>query len=237
MQLTIQRIDFDLAVEFSEMSAFRGAVARLLSDQLKKSGSPELADLAHQHEKDSSVIYRYPLIQYKHLYGRAAIIGIGEGANAVECLRNLGHEAVRLHGRHAQLTTLQQKRNTLGLRLLPEPQTYTINKWIALNADNYAQYQVADGLIGRAMILESLLKHHVVEFAKGVGWHIPQKFRLHIQEMESYPIGFKGNTFLAFTVKFATDAFLPNYIGLGKGKSHGYGMIKQVSSKKGHRRP
>ena len=39
-------------------------------------------------------------------------------------------------------------------------------------------------------------------------------------------IKYKNTHLLAFNLDFSTNVFLPNYIGLGKGASHGYGMVR-----------
>jgi len=36
---------------------------------------------------------------------------------------------------------------------------------------------------------------------------------------------------LAFNIEFKTNVFLPNFIGLGKGVSIGFGTIKQIYQK------
>ena len=48
---------------------------------------------------------------------------------------------------------------------------------------------------------------------------------------EPFARSFKRQKLMAFNVEFSTNAFLPSFIGLGKGVSHGFGIVFQNKQK------
>jgi hypothetical protein len=74
-----------------------------------------------------------------------------------------------------------------------------------------------------------ILIGNIISFAKGVKWDIEKNISLKIQSIEKEGLlKFKKNQLLGISLKFEANVFLPNYIGLGKGVSHGFGIIKQI---------
>lgn len=97
---------------------------------------------------------------------------------------------------------------------------------LALNGENYKKYQAIDGLAGRIEFLEKLLVGNILSFAKGIDWRIEKPVKVEIQELKGQKmIRYKGVPLIAFDVNFKTNVFLPNFLGLGKSASHGYGVI------------
>ncbi|MBK7886859.1 MAG: hypothetical protein IPJ86_05990 [Bacteroidetes bacterium] len=62
---------FDNEIKPHEIPAFRGAI-------IKKVGLDNF--LFHNHREDGSVMYQYPVIQYKQIYGKPAIYCLDEGS-------------------------------------------------------------------------------------------------------------------------------------------------------------
>lgn len=224
MQLVIRHLSFDVPLSFSEIAAFRGAIANLVGYE---------HDLFHQHEQDKGYHYRYPLIQYKRLHQQAAITGLGKGAETLQLLSDRLPAPIKLGNRSITLDANKDLLRLLLLDLRPKPEVYTISKWLALNPENYQLYQQADGLKEQVGILEKVLASNIIAFASGIGWDIPQPFKVFILSLDdSYPIVYKNTTLMGFSIKFKTDIFLPNYIGLGKGASRGFGIVKEVRKSK-----
>ena len=109
------------------------------------------------------------------------------------------------------------------------PYSYKLMRWQALNQDNYPKYQEKEGL--RAMIdfLEPLLANHLIAFAKGIAWQIPQRFEVQITEM--YPIRYpkyKDIRPMVFNFNFDSNLLLPDHIGIGKGAALGFGTLTRI---------
>ena len=233
-KLRFLRVDFDLPIKFQEVSKFRGAIAELV-------GREEV--LFHHHFQDENgeekFLYKYPLIQYKRLYGNAAIICLGDAVEEIHKIFESGNSwKIHLGKREVKLRIHSLRLHEYQLRLLNdgESYTYTINKWLGLNSENYQKYLKIEGLSARINFLDKILSGNIINFANGMGWQIPTqdqgRFDLQITDLETHVMPFKGETLTAFSVTFKTNLFLPSYIGLGKGVSRGYGMLKFKPQKK-----
>jgi CRISPR/Cas system endoribonuclease Cas6 (RAMP superfamily) len=68
-----------------------------------------------------------------------------------------------------------------------------------------------------------------LSFAKGIGWTIEKQIEVKFTSSPKPSwISLKGNKVLAFEVSFASNVFLPAYMGLGKSVSMGFGVVKSV---------
>ena len=72
-------VTFDTEIEFNEIPLFRGAVLKSLG------GNANL--LYHNHISDHSFRYSYPLVQYKCLHGKAAIVCVEDGVDLIGQIR------------------------------------------------------------------------------------------------------------------------------------------------------
>ena len=232
--LRFLRVDFDLPIKFQEVSKFRGAIAELVGRD---------SVLFHHHYQDEKgeekLLYQYPLIQYKRLYGNASIICLADAVEEIHKIFEGGNSwKIHLGRREVRLRIDSLRLHEYQLKLLPQGEnyTYTLSKWLSLNAENYLKYQKLEGLRARIEFLEGLLAANIITFANSLSWQIPTqaqgKFSLYIEDLETHVMPFKGEQLTAFSVTFKTNIFLPNYIGLGKGASRGYGMLKFKSQKK-----
>ena len=73
-KINLLKATFDLPLHAKQLAQFRGAVAE--SAGLEN-------DLFHNHKGENEFHYRYPLIQYKLNKGKACMVGIGEGVDAL----------------------------------------------------------------------------------------------------------------------------------------------------------
>lgn len=109
--------------------------------------------------------------------------------------------------------------------------SYQLHNWIGLNAKNYEAYQKASGLKEQLEILEQVLTGNILSMAKGLGWEIDKQLEVSIQKInQTKPIRHKGTQSMSFNLAFETNVALPNYIGVGKSVSHGFGVIKKKNN-------
>ncbi len=173
--------------------------------------------------------HAYPLIQYKSLMGKAAILYLGKAVNHIDRLFNNSITEVQIEGKslsfeiekiHARIYTLTTHENL---------RKYDIINWIPLQDQNFKDFQSLESENERLSFLSNLLTANILSFAKGVGWHIDEQ--VIIKDLQIYQqkwISFKNQKFLSFNVRFKTNVFLPDHIGLGKGAAHNYGVIFPV---------
>jgi len=187
-------------------------------------------DLWHQHKQADTekLHYRYPLIQYQLKQGKASITAIGEGVAALKLWLQNNNQAINWAGKKVQLSLLgypTEQQVTVGIT--DKQTTYRLYKWIALNQQQYKQYVQAADFIVKTKILQQCLQNHLVALSFTL---LPQNTQ-NTQTIESTLIDLTGqkivnvygNKLLAFDVVFSNNLKLPNFIGIGKAVSLGFG--------------
>jgi len=220
-RLKYLKVVFNDKLRSHEIPAFRGAVA-------EKVGKEHL--LFHQHT-GKGYRYAYPLIQYKSLGGQPALICLGEGVEEVHHFFTQRDWSIRIGDRRLDMPVETLNMNQFTLQVWNQTFTYRIKNWIALNQENYIRYQDIPHLGERINFLEQKLIGNILSFAKGIGWWIDQDKQIKVRLLdlpEPRPVKYKQVYLQGFSLSFHANVFLPNYIGLGKGVSRGYGVVKQV---------
>jgi hypothetical protein len=213
------RIQFDTPIKPYEIPAFRGAI-------IAKVGFKDTW-LFHNHLGKDKYIYRYPLIQYKRIGGKPAILCVGEGVNEIQKLFAQPDWSFRLGKQEVETKVSKFLMDEFTLQLNSESdQVYKIINWVALNQQRYEDYKSLDTLTERIALLEGILTANILAMAKGIGWRITQPIRLHIQAIDrSDFITFKQQRQMAFSLQFKTNVVLPPFLGLGRNTSIGFGTL------------
>lgn len=209
-------IRFNNPLTRDKLTKFRGAVVASMDNSNV---------LFHNHKEDG-LRYSYPLIQYKVLDNKAAIVCVGEGTEVIsdfftnsELSINIGDDpvAVELEDIKAERTLVQ---------LWREPIVYRLLSWVPFNAENYKKYLQLSGIVEQTQFLENILVGNILSFLKGVGIRIEERIECHLKYVsEPRSITFKNVKMICFNVDFSSNISLPSYIGLGKHPSVGFGLI------------
>jgi len=209
-------IRFKNTISQEEIPQFRGAIINTMENA---------NFLFHNHENDR-LRYAYPLIQYKRINKCAAIVCIGEGTDAIgEFFSNCNFD-VSLGGRKMRLEIDSVKASQIIVQVWDDLFHYRINKWLPLNHYNYQQYQALEGVVDKCAMLEKILVGNMLSFAKGLGLHIDHQIICKITDQDDpYVIYYKGVNMTAFNVRFKSNMSVPDFIGLGKGVSLGFGTV------------
>ena len=215
-------MQFANEIDASQLVQFRGAVIASLKEK---------DILFHNHDNDK-LRYSYPLIQYKRIHGKAAVMGIGKGVKSISKLLNLkdfnfqiGKERVDI-----QLEAIDAYDNKIVLAEELDFR-YRLRSWLPLNSKNYGQYQNAESLIEQIAILERVLKGNILSFLKGFDFYLEELIKLHITDVaDHYFLTYKRIKMMAFDVEFKTNISLPQYIGLGKNASVGCGVLTRITN-------
>ncbi len=212
------KIVFNQEITLNEIPLFRGAVINSLD---KKDV------LFHNHDGDG-LRYSYPLIQYKRIGGRAAIVCVGDGTEAIGEFFASGNFDVSIGEREVSLKVDSVDARRVPVQVWDSLSAYRIRKWLPLNKENYDRFVGMDGLAEKYALLEQLMTGNILSFAKGIGIHFDERVECRITEVSApLPIYYKGVKFMGFDAVFKTNVSLPDYIGLGKGVSMGMGMVKR----------
>ena len=222
-KLKLLRLQFENEIEEYEIPAFRATIAEKVGKDCV---------LFHHHLNDNTCIYRYPLIQYKRMNNHPSIICLEEGAEEVNRFLTNKDWNITIGKNSIELKILKLDLNQFNLQVWDKNFTYKINNWIAFNSDNYKNYRNLTSLKEKICFLEKILIAHIISFAEGVKWNIDKQIQLVINEIHKQRwIKYKDIGFLAFDVSFTTNVFLPDYIGLGKSVSVGFGVVKKSKKK------
>ncbi len=78
--------------------------------------------------------------------------------------------------------------------------------------------------------LEQILVNNIIEFAQACNWRISTNRSLHVRLHEIHSVkkvNLYGDQVFAFDITYAANVNLPDHLGLGRGKSLGYGWQLQ----------
>lgn len=215
-------IRFRNDISLSEIPLFRGAILNTLCG--------EAHVLFHNHI-DDSFRYSYPLIQYKRIQGKAAIICLKEGTEIIGQFFSeskftfyLGKRSVKM-----ELESVLPKKHLI--QTWDSMFKYRIRRWLPLNSDNYKRYKSIEEMSEKISFLENILTANLLSFAKGLDIRINTQIICKLTSLqEPFLVRNKGVKLMAFDVEFITNISLPDYIGVGKNASIGFGIITHVQN-------
>ena len=220
-------IRFDTDLYEYELPAFRGAVAELAGRD---------HPLFHNHLGSDQFLYRYPVIQYKRIGSNPAIVCLEEGVDEIHHLFSNASWDVRIGDRPVQLRIKDMRLNQFTMQAWEHRFPFRIHNWLALNQKNYELYQEISGLADRVAFLERVLTGNILSMAKGLDWRIDRDVMVRIEDLSPIRwLRFKDQLLAGFDAHFSTNVFLPDFIGLGKGVSTGFGVVtrKRAERSKG----
>jgi len=218
--LRLLDLRFDLPVTYDQIPQWRGACAAW-------SGLEH--DIFHNHEADGAVKYRYPLVQYRRTRGAAAIFAVNEGIEAVSGLLQQNEWTVQWQNQPRALHLAQMQMDTQTLGLAAERRHYRIQRWLALNDDNYAEYRRLPTFRERLALLDRTLSANLLALCGGLGWRIPRRFEADITQVtQIQPAKAHNLEMIVFDVEFSTDLILPSGLGIGKSSSRGFGVLQRL---------
>jgi hypothetical protein len=177
----------------------------------------------HHHSERS---YHYPLIQYKRVNGELMVVGLQDYANV-------------LMNKLASIDTVSTVQGTFEVNSKEiELQTWPVcsrtcfyefvTPWIPLNEKNYATFTVLDKEQQKGF-LEKILVGNTLSCLKGLGIFVTYRINSQITMFRPLCVKAHGNPFEAFVARFCLNVDLPDFIGLGKSVSKGFGTIRRVA--------
>jgi hypothetical protein len=109
--------------------------------------------------------------------------------------------------------------------------TYSfLTPWLALNEKNYEKYQRLGTWAERKELLEKvILPANIIAVSKGIGYTVPKEHRIkaNIGNRKEVQTRLKGTPMLGFIGTFSVNFEIPDYWGIGKSVSRGFGTVKR----------
>lgn len=196
----------------------RGAIAGLYPNEI----------LLHQHTEDGTVKYNYPLVQYKNVQGNCMLVGIENGAKLISNLNLVGETIELSHEKYRVLkkdVSLQE--SLYGITKTISFYSF-LTPWLALNERNYEQYQKLENWAKKKEFLGKILIGNIISMSKGLGYTVPEPIKANISNLREVQTSLKGTPMLGFHGTFSINFEIPDYWGIGKSVSRGFGTVKRV---------
>jgi hypothetical protein len=183
--------------------------------------------LLHQHSCDK-VIYMYPLVQYKILKGIPMVIGINDGVEVLQDIFNK-YDKIKLNESTYEILEKKVSFKEQDFGISDKFHTYSFETpWFALNQENFTnKYQRMNPTEQKELLRKTLIGN-ILSMSKSLGYTVPSQIKC---EPDLYPgVGsMKGVKIATFKGKFMVNFFIPDYFGLGKSVSRGFGTVKRCS--------
>jgi hypothetical protein len=196
----------------------RGSVASFYPDNT----------LFHQHTADQQLVYSYPLIQYKIIEGEGIVMGIGPGAAALVQV-NLLDRALMV-GREKYTVEAQEIYiGKVNLGVSDKPLYYDfVSPWLGLNTKNYHEYERMGDSEKKNTLLERILVGNLISMSKGMGYDVSERIGASILKTKEIRISLKDTTMIGFLGSFSVNFLIPDYFGIGKSVSRGFGTVRKM---------
>lgn len=222
MDLRTTRIVFtDNQISQGNTAKMRGYIA---------SSFPQYIEL-HHHLQEDRLLYRYPHIQYKVLSRMPMVIGIGSGSEVLKSIYDKVDEFKI--GTETQMIFEKQivvKIEEFGITNITEDYSF-LTPWLALNEKNYEKYQKLRSWKKRKELLEKILIGNIISMSKSLGYTVPEPIKANIGYLREVRTSLKGTPMLGFLSTFSVNFEIPDYWGIGKSVSRGFGTVKRVDNK------
>jgi hypothetical protein len=211
----------------------------------------EHSELLHNHYADGSSKYKYPLVQYKVIDKIPHLVGIEEGGKLLVDLF-LKIKTIDIERTVYQVNSKNITNTITEIGDFSKLREYKFETlWMGLNQENHKIYVEMNAQTEKNEFLGKQIQNNILSFYKGVGFYTTERIMAMVDrhgcaypqghldthgraypQGGSYPQGlqekttkFKDKTMLAFSGSFVTNAVLPDYIGIGKSVSRGFGTI------------
>jgi hypothetical protein len=93
---------------------------------------------------------------------------------------------------------------------------------------NYEKYQRLGSWAKKKELLEKILIGNIISMSKSLGYTVLEPIRADIHNMKEVPISLKGTSMLGFLGSFSVNFDIPDYWGIGKSVSRGFGTVKRL---------
>jgi Cas6b C-terminal domain/Cas6b N-terminal domain len=230
-QLRILSVTFDTHLDPWELPRFRGAIAHKVGLE---------HEWFHNHDNETGGYHqRYPLIQYKLNpqggINRPMLLCLEHGVEEAQRFFSQPDWGLRIGEKDHEMRIARLNVEQHRLAVLEKAVPYRIHKWKAFNPENFDVFRPMVSIAEQCAFLERLLATHIIAFAGGVGWEVPERFQVRITDLIKREwVDQKGIKVLAFTLDFQCNVALPSFIGLGKGASIGYGVLRRQARERSH---
>lgn len=176
----------------------------------------------HHHSTSS---HHYPKVQYKKVRGDLIIVGISDYADIIfERLSQLEHIVTPTE--KIPINNIQLETRLFEIKPIKTNYRFA-TPWLGLNEENYQKYRELQNSEKRTF-LQKILVGNILSMLKGLGIRIDFRIETKISKIRSKPTIAHDNKFAGFYYDWEGNTSLPDYCGLGKSVSKGFGVIERI---------
>lgn len=204
----------------SHIHKFRGFVGNLFKDY----------DLIHNHDlKTGKPIYRYPLIQFKLIDKTPTIIAITDRAVSIFSEIFMKLDKIIIEDMVIPVFEKDLKVEEVEFGYSDDIFMYEFaSPWIGLNQKNFRKYNDV-GNDEKNQMLKRIMTGNILSMAKYLDCWLSQDQKIKIDiELKRKEVNLKGKSMTAFNGIFKTNFLIPDYLGIGKSVSRGFGAVRRV---------
>lgn len=178
----------------------------------------------HNHLNEDKYVYTYPRIQYKIIDGKALILGIEEGTKLIKMISEINTLTLENSIYNIRQMSFYDKEEEIS-PTKEYIQYKFLTPWLALNQKNYPKFRSIKDWKEKKMMLNNIMIANIISTCKGLSFDIEKD--IYVQsKIKEIRTKYKDKIISGFTGEFRTNFKMPDFFGLGKGVSHGFGVIK-----------
>ncbi|MDI6917817.1 MAG: CRISPR-associated endonuclease Cas6 [Thermoplasmatales archaeon] len=187
--------------------------------------------ILHHHLTGEQSLYTYPKVQYKIIDGNAILVGINEGADVLKEISD--KIEMLIFGKNLyKVNSIQMNQMNAELGECRENHYYRfLTPWIGLNPENYKKYKMMQELKERKLLLNNIIVGNILSMCKGFDFVVTKNIYVHSLLNEEKTV-YKAIPMIGFTGEFKINFKIPDFLGIGKGVSQGFGTIKRNTQTK-----
>jgi hypothetical protein len=200
---------------------------RFSLDKLRSSVSRDLADyLLHHQENAAGFIHRYPVVQCRQIKNTLMVTGINEGAEFLKS-RSDDHDEI---GTAENTCIIREKSPAIQkaeFGIFSTNQSYEfITPWLPFSQENNRKFYLLKGKEERDAFIRTMLVGNILTLSKSLGYTVSEPVTADIN-MHFQKERIDGASVIILSGKFSLPFFIPDYFGLGRSVSAGYGVIRK----------
>ncbi|MFH1288560.1 MAG: CRISPR-associated endonuclease Cas6 [bacterium] len=182
----------------------------------------------HNHEAGGKCIYRYPKVQYKILDKVPLLVGIQDGVDSVwKIFENISR--LDLDNKEYEIFDKRSFLKQNSLICVDKHTSYSfLTPWLALNEENHKKYREMENWEDKKELLKKILVGNIISMSKSLGYTVPSPIRADIKNVKEIHTSLKGTPMLGFLGTFSVNFEIPDYWGIGKSVSRGFGTVKRL---------
>lgn len=216
------KIDYTI-VTFENVDLFPRQAEKLRGYFVNKYSNFEVLS----NHKGNKLIYSYPKIQYKVIKRMPVLCGIMDGARIAAGIGAIT-EDINISGIQNKIFQKEIKNRLEDYGTHNDYISYKfITPWIALNQRNIKHYRQSSE-IEKDEILNKILIGNILSMSKGLNYSVNSKLHVWLN-VNKCIVKFKNVDMIGFKGYFKINFRIPDYLGIGKSVSKGFGTIKCIS--------